>query len=130
MSAWKKYLIYQVPGWFLVTLILIMLRQWLGLSLWIAAGIFLLWVIKDFALYPLLRKSFESGGKTAIEQLIGLHGVARERIDPCGYIHVRGEIWRAEIQQGDDPIPAGSPVRVVAAKGMLLIVTSEDKNGE
>jgi len=64
----------------------------MGLSTWIAIGVFLLWIIKDFVFYPVLKHSFESEGKTAVEQMIGLQGMAREFIDPGGYIHVRGEL--------------------------------------
>lgn len=102
------------------------LRYWVGLPLWIVVGTFLLWVIKDFVLYPLLRVSYESGGKTGADQLIGLQGVARERLDPRGYVHVRGELWRAETEPGDGPISAGSPVRVVGTNGMTLIVATEE----
>lgn len=125
MRAGIKYLIYQVPGWILVALILFALRYWLELSPRIAIVVFLLWVIKDFALYPLLRKAFEPAGETPVDKMIGLQGVARERIDPRGYIQVRGELWRAEIRSGEDPIPAGCPVRIVDVNGMVLIVTND-----
>ena len=123
MRPWVKYIIYQVPGWVLVIVILIALRHWLEISPRIAIVIFLLWVIKDFALYPLLRKSFEPSGQSPLEQMVGQKGVAKERIDPRGYIHVRGELWHAEIQPGDDPVPAGSRVRVIDADGIKLVVT-------
>ena len=125
MRPWVKYLIYQVPGWVLIIVILIALRHWLELSPRIAIVVFLLWVIKDFALYPLLRKSFEPSGETPLEQMIGLQGVAKERIDPRGYIQVRGELWHAQIPPGGDPIPAGRKIRVVGADGIKLIITDE-----
>lgn len=125
MRTWIKYLLYQVPGWVLVAVILFALRHWLELSPRIAIVIFLLWVIKDFALYPLLRKSFEPSGETPLEQMIGLQGVTKELIDPRGYIHIRGELWHAEIQPGDNPIPAGNKVRVVGADGIRLIVVND-----
>ena len=97
----------------------------MGLSTRVAIGVFLLWVIKDYALYPLLKGSFVPGGTSAMEQMIGLKGVAKECIDPGGYIHVRGELWHAEIQPERDPIPAGSPVRVVDVNGTLLVVVAD-----
>ncbi len=117
-------MLFQVPGWILAAVILLGLRYWIGLPLWIAIGAFSLWVIKDLVFYPLLRKAYESGAKTGADQLVGLRGVAREQLDPRGYVHVRGELWRAEIESSDKPISAGSPVRVVRANGMTLIVTT------
>jgi len=38
-----------------------------------------------------------------------------------GQVHAHGEIWQA---RSDAPIPAGSPVQVVAVKGLTLTVTS------
>ena len=114
-----------MPGWILAVVILLGLRYWIGLPLWIAVGAFSLWVIKDLVFYPLLRKAYESSPKTGADQLVGLQGVAQEQIDPRGYIHVRGELWRAETESSDKPISAGSPVRVVRANGMTLIVTTE-----
>ncbi len=114
-----------MPGWILAAVILLGLRYWIGLPLWIAIGAFSLWVIKDLVFYPLLRKAYESGAKTGADQLVGLRGVAREHLDPRGYVHVRGELWRAETESSDRPISVGSPVRVVRANGMTLIVTSE-----
>lgn len=125
MKTWIKYLLYQVPGWVLIAVVLFALNHWLGLSLWIALGIFLLWLIKDFALYPLLKRSFEPSGETPIKQMIGQRGIAQERIDPHGHIQVRGERWRAEIQSGTGPIPAGSQVMVVDTKGTILIVATD-----
>ncbi len=118
-------MLFQVPGWILAAVILLGLRYWIGLPLWIAIGAFSLWVIKDLVFYPLLRKAYESGAKTGADQLVGLRGVAREQLDPRGYVHVRGELWRAETESSDRPISAESPVRVVRANGMTLIVTSE-----
>ncbi|MCH6545590.1 MAG: NfeD family protein [Deltaproteobacteria bacterium] len=125
MKTWTRYLLFQVPGWILAAVILLGLRYWIGLPLWIAIGAFSLWVIKDLGFYPLLRKAYESSPKTGADQRVGLRGVAREQLDPCGYVHVRGELWRAETESSDRPISAGSPVRVVRANGMTLIVTSE-----
>lgn len=126
MKTWTRYLLFQVPGWILAAVILLGLMYWIGLTLWIAIGAFSLWVIKDLVFYPLLRKAYESSAKTGADQLVGLQGVARERLDPRGYVHVRGELWRAETEPADGPILAGSRVKVMAANGMTLIVAKED----
>jgi len=76
-------------------------------------------------MYPLLRTAYESGVKTGAEQLIGTRGVAQSELSPRGYVHVRGELWQAEVKPSDDPLAPGSPVKVLAAEGMTLIVKAE-----
>jgi membrane protein implicated in regulation of membrane protease activity len=120
-------LLLQVPGWALMAMVLAMLWEWFGLSLWISGLIFFAWVVKDFILFPLVRTAFESQSKTGIEELIGITGIAWEQIQPRGYIKVRGELWPAEIEEGQASIPAGSVIRIRAARGFTLIVAPESE---
>lgn len=129
MTTWNKYLLFQVPGWILAALILIAMRYWVGLPIWIALFGFVLWVIKDFLFYPLLRVAYQSGPKTGVDQLIGLRGVARQNLDPRGQVYLRGELWRAETAPGILPIVSGSRVRVLRAEGMTLIVMADTVEG-
>jgi membrane-bound ClpP family serine protease len=125
VSTWVKYLLFQVPGWVVAALVLTVLRIWTKLSLETAVGLFGLWVIKDILFYPLLRIAYQAAPRTVVEQLIGLKGVAREPLDPSGYVQVRGELWRAEAEPGGPTIAAGAGVRVLRAQGMTLIVGRE-----
>ncbi len=77
-------------------------------------------------MYPMLRTTYEPGVKTGSEQLVGAKGVAKEELAPHGYVRVRGELWRAEVGQSRSPISVGSPIRVLAAEGMTLIVEADD----
>ncbi len=129
MTTWNKYLLFQVPGWILAALILIAMRYWVGLPIWIALFGFVLWVITDFLFYPLLRVAYQSGPKTGVDQLIGLRGIARQHLDPRGQVYLRGELWRAEIAPGVLPIISGSRVRVLRAEGMTLIVMADADYG-
>lgn len=125
MSTWTKYLLLQLPGWVLAIIVLTGLQNWLGLPFWIALGLFFLWVVKDLVMYPLLRTAYESGVKTGIEELIGTRGIVEQELAPRGYIRVRGELWRAEVKADDGRIPPGSPVRILEAEGMTLIVEAD-----
>ena len=125
MSTLVKYLLFQLPGWVLAAVILSGLRYWVGIPGWVALGLFVLWVAKDLVMYPLLRTAYESGVKTGAEQLIGTRGVAQSELSPRVYVHVRGELWQAEVKPSDDPLAPGSPVKVLAAEGMTLIVKAE-----
>jgi membrane-bound serine protease (ClpP class) len=57
-----------------------------------------------------------TGGR---EGMIGMTGVARERLDPDGMVLVRGEYWTAS---SDAPVEAGDPIEVVAVDGLRLQV--------
>ncbi|MGH9783362.1 MAG: hypothetical protein ACRD88_04185, partial [Terriglobia bacterium] len=60
----KRYLLFQIPGWILAALLLGALQRWLGLPLEFAIGLFVLYVAKDFLIYPYVRKAYEPHNKT------------------------------------------------------------------
>jgi len=124
MSTLTRYYLFQIPGWVFAAFILAFLQSSFGLPSWVAIGLFGLLVIKDVVFYPLLRTAYEVGTSGAA-QLVGQSGVAKDRIDPDGYVHVRGELWHAQIEQGSEPIQSGASVKVVAGNRMTLTVVSE-----
>lgn len=117
-----RYLTLQVPGWILALVVLLAVRRWVDLSVPLAGGILALLIIKDFLLYPFLRGAYAAEGRHGTELLVGAQGVVTEPITACGYVRVRGELWRAEPTDATPPIPTGSRVVVVAARGLTLIV--------
>jgi membrane protein implicated in regulation of membrane protease activity len=123
----KKYLLFQIPGWVVGIGLLLFLWDSFGLPFWLVAGFLVLWVVKDFAIYPFIRTAINADVKTGPSELIGKRGVARERLEPRGYIQVGGELWRAEIASGHQPILPGSPVRVQTARGLTLIVAAANE---
>lgn len=60
---------------------------------------------------------------TGRESLVGKIAQTRTDLAPEGTVFVSGELWRAVSENGS--IPSGQPVRVVAAEGLRLRVTSE-----
>jgi membrane protein implicated in regulation of membrane protease activity len=124
----RRYLLFQIPGWLLAIAVLGALRAWARIEPWVLGLLLALWVAKDVALYPLVRKAYECDTKAGPEQLVGCTGVARERLDPSGYVLLRGELWRAEAPPGER-IDPGTPVRVTAARGYTLMVRPERGNG-
>jgi membrane protein implicated in regulation of membrane protease activity len=120
--TFARYVAFQVPGWVLAACLAWWLAARAGLEPWLAALGFALYVIKDFALYPWVRDSYAVGEPAAAALLVGRTGVARERIDPSGYVRVGAELWRAELAPGRAAIDAGSPVRVRDVRGLTLIV--------
>ncbi|MBI4524123.1 MAG: NfeD family protein [Deltaproteobacteria bacterium] len=123
MAPWKKYALFQAPGCVAATLALVGIMKWVDLPLWAAVGLFFVWVIKDIALYSLVRTAYESDVKTGVEQLVGEKGVAQEWLDPRGMVRVRGELWQAEAEPRDQRIEPNSEIRITGAHGMTLIVS-------
>ena len=111
-----KILLLQIPGWILTALILLGLHHWLGLPFWLTSGLFVGLVVKDFIWYPSMRTAYESNVRTGAEQLIDAQGVVQTELNPQGYVQVRGELWRAEVEPDAASIARGSSVRVQAAQ--------------
>ncbi len=124
-SAFTRYVLFQVPGWVLAVIAVVLLRRWVDLSLGAATALLAVWVVKDFLLFPFLRSAYEQETRTGAERLIGERGVAVERLEPAGYIRVHGELWRAEQLPPGEPIPEGARVTVHAARGFTLFVQRE-----
>ena len=124
MTTLTRYYLFQIPGWVFAAGILALLWSWFGMPAWVAIGLFALLVVKDIVFYPLLRIAYEVGPLGAA-LLVGQGGVARDRLDPFGYVHVRGELWHARIEDGSEPIQSGASVKVVAGERMTLTVISE-----
>lgn len=39
--------------------------------------------------------------------MLDARGIAKEKLDPSGYVQVRGELWKAEVWGGGPPVDAG-----------------------
>jgi membrane-bound ClpP family serine protease len=73
-------------------------------------------------LWVAVRKSVEATSARPIHDLSGLVGQigeARTRINEEGSVFVGGELWSA---RSEEPIPAGSAIRVLRREGFILIV--------
>jgi membrane protein implicated in regulation of membrane protease activity len=125
MTTFVKYTLLQIPGWAIMALLLVGLLNWVTLPLWAAGALFVIWVLKDFLLYPFVRAAYDSNVKTGSEQLVGALGVAHGRLAPHGYVHVHGELWQATAEPKNTPIAPGTPVRVRGAQGLTLVVTAD-----
>jgi membrane protein implicated in regulation of membrane protease activity len=120
-----KYALIQLPSAAVVLLLLVLLRHWFQLPLWLLWTLFAAWVAKDVLLYPVVRQAYEPGGATPGGSLIGARGTAAQRLAPEGYIRVRGELWRAEVRTGS--VEAGAPVRIIGLHGLTLQVEPADR---
>ena len=128
VSTLVRYTLFQIPGVAGVAIVAFALWRWIGLPASVAIAAVALWVAKDIALYPLLRRAYEMTPAGAAV-LIGRRGIARRRLAPSGTVSFGVELWRAEIEPSAEPIDPGSAVRVVAVRGLTLIVTADDAVG-
>ena len=125
MPTLVRYILFQLPEWLLLALFLLFLVDRTAVPVWATIGFFLVWVAKDFALYPIVRPAYERDHKSGAERLIGSKGVAHETLDPEGYIRIQGELWKARVKRTDQPVPKDSTVKVTAARGLTLVVEAE-----
>jgi membrane protein implicated in regulation of membrane protease activity len=127
MKSFAKYLLFEIPQWFLLAFMLWVLVETAGLPVWAAQGFFVVWVFKDLALFPLVRNAYENDAKTGTEELIGVKATTQERLDPEGFVRIQGVLWKARAEPADQPINRDSVVTVCAARGLTLIVRAENR---
>lgn len=121
MPVLLRYVLLQLPGWTIASVLLYLAwarwelpapLAWAGLGFWIA---------KDFALYPFVRSAYERGPSKLIgpEQLVGSEGISEDGLSPSGHVRVRGERWRAE---SSERVAAGGRIRVRSVRGLTVEV--------
>jgi membrane protein implicated in regulation of membrane protease activity len=123
-QVFGKYWLLQLPEVALLVIILLLLQQGFGIPAWVIWSVVALWIAKDAALYPLLWRSFDPEYPAMSHSLDGEHGVATERLDPSGYVRVRGELWRAELARGARAVDKDERVQVQEMRGLTVIVVS------
>ena len=127
MRTFTRYALFQIPGLTLTGIVLGTAVSWWELPVGAAAGLFLLWVIKDFAMYPFVKAGYQAGGKTALEELVGRQGVVRQELAPEGIVQVGNELWMARTLDAEIVIGVGRRVHVEAIDGMTVVVRAAEK---
>lgn len=117
-----RYILFQIPSLTLLILILILIRRWVNLSAWYLWGFIALWLAKDLVLFPFVWRAYDRDRLRELQSLVGIEGIAEERLAPTGYIRVHGELWQAEVVRADVLIERGEPVRIRGIKGLRLQV--------
>lgn len=116
-----RYILLQLPPLFLVIAIMILLKWKAGIPEWLIWLVAAILLAKDIVLYPLVWKSYAPQNPGFIKNMIGAPGIAREKIDPTGYVEVRGELWEAECRNGGS-LENETEIRVIDVKGLKLVV--------
>lgn len=122
MGTFRRYMLFQIPGLVLVVTLGLLGQVTWDLPVWVAPGLFCLWLLKDLALYPLVRRSYAKRPATdGADRMVGAKGVVTERLAPEGWVRVAGELWRA--RTAGEVLDAGRVVEVAAVESMVLVVT-------
>jgi len=122
-----KYTLLQLPELAIVIFLLMLVGQWIEISRWVFGGIIGVWMAKDIAFYPFVWRSYDWGRPIENNQMLGLTGTSQERLDPSGYVSVRGELWKAEVIRQGLIIEEGQNVYVKGIRGLTLLVESDTK---
>jgi membrane-bound ClpP family serine protease len=123
LRVFARYLAFEAPSWALLAAVLAVLVRGWDLSWSVAALVLGLWVLKDLALFPVLRIAYEpAGGSGGAESLLGALGTVTAELAPEGWVRIGAERWRARVSRQHAPVSVGAAVRVVAVEGLLLRV--------
>jgi membrane-bound serine protease (ClpP class) len=60
--------------------------------------------------------------RTGQESLVGRQGIVRSELAPTGTVQVGGELWSAELAEGEEKIPINVRIQVVRVHGVRLYV--------
>ena len=121
-----RYAIFQVPAVVLLALVLTLVRRWVNIPTWSAWGLVGLWVVKDVILFPFVWRAYDTDNAMAANSMVGARGIAKDRLNPSGYIQVRAELWQAEVIGDGPPIDRGQRVRVRGICGLKLLVQPDN----
>jgi membrane protein implicated in regulation of membrane protease activity len=121
-ATWRRYLLWQLPGWLLACAALSALTAIGDAPWWIVpAGVAVL-VVRDVALYPALRTTFRPADPP---RPIGARGIVVEALRPDGMVRVGAELWLAHA--AGDMVREGDHVVVTGAQGLTLVVVAAQR---
>jgi membrane-bound ClpP family serine protease len=113
-----RYSLLQLPGLLFLFVVLIFIQRWIvipGIIFW---GIILAWAVKDVILFFYTWRAYVWKKK---DEMIGMQGVAIEKIIESGYIIVNCEKWLA-VNHGDEHVEKGDTVHIHDRKGLTLFI--------
>jgi membrane protein implicated in regulation of membrane protease activity len=126
-KAIVRYILFQIPSYVLLILILILIRQWVNLHAWVLWGVIVLWLAKDAILFPFVWRAYDRDRLRELQSLVGTEGIVEERLAPSGYIRVHGELWQAERRGDGSPVEKGEIVKIQKIEGLKLLVGCQEE---
>ena len=127
-TVFRRYLLFQLPDAAAGGLVAMLLvhNEWVSpLVGWL---LFALWIGKELALFPLVRRAYEPMSPHGTAALVGERGVVTalpESPGAAGFIRIGAELWRAAPASGGALPPIGTSVCVERVDGYTLLITPE-----
>ena len=121
-----RYSLLQLPALALLLMALVLVQRWINISDWVFWGSIMGWIAKDVVLFFFTWRAYDTTAARPGRSMVGARGITQNRLAPSGFIHIRGELWKAEVWGGGRPIEIGEKVKVRDIKGLTLIVQPED----
>ncbi len=125
-----RYALLQLPELIVFTLVLLVLKAWFSVPLWLFIVLIVVWIAKDVIIYPFVWRAYDTSESGRSKGLVGEKGTVKEKLDPSGYIVVGSELWRAQLVHGNDPLEEGRKVKVKDAKGLTLLVEPDGEEAD
>ena len=131
MHGWStrvvlKYTLLQLPALILLVFLLFLVRHWVDIPVWLIWGIVGFWLAKDVILFPFTWRAYDKNAPGNADSMVGLRGIAQDRLAPSGYVQVHGELWQAEVVGDSKPIDKGEGIRVQGTRGLTLLVQPDN----
>jgi len=117
-----RYTWLQLVGLCAFILVLILLKNWINIPVWLLITIVCLWAAKDIILFPFIWHAYDWERASQFNPMIGLTGIVLDRLDPSGHVEVRGERWMAELVGSGMAAEKDSMIEVVGMNGLTLRV--------
>ena len=122
-----KYWAMQLPSLAIVLVIVIAVTQHFGWPSWVILAAVAAWIAKDGLLYFFVWRAYDPDYPIPFPyRMEGATGVALDDIERAGTVKVWGELWHAEIAPHGRQIALGQKVRVIARRGLTLMVEAAD----
>lgn len=123
-----------VSIWFCAGSLAALIATWLGASLLVQIGLFVVVSLVAMAIIrPMARKWLQPKvEKTNVEGVLGQEGVVVEAIDNLcakGQVKIGGIVWTARAAE-EEAIPEGTRVRVERVEGVKAIVSVPEEKKE
>jgi membrane-bound ClpP family serine protease len=117
-----RYIGFQLPSWGIASMIALGLDMWTSIPRMMIGLPLILYVMKDFLIYPYVRAAYENRPHDAGESVVGAPARVLVTLDPDGWVQIGSERWRARQAEGGPVLEVGARVQVSALQGHTVLV--------
>ena len=117
-----RYIYFQIPALVVLVIVLLFIKKTIYVPTWAIIVIFVSWIVKDIIMFPKVWRSYDTKKSGHEERLIGVKGVVVDELNPEGFVKIKGELWRAEIEGTNTSVKKGEEIKVIRVENMKLIV--------